>query len=64
MDGTDDNTINLHTDSSVRPYAFLWSDNSGIPHSTNMNIDSDKARDWTNERFINIDETSQTLSIN
>ena len=59
VDGTDDGSIDMTVNSpATSPYVFLWSDNSGSPHQLTTEIVNDDERDWTNDRFIDINNQS------
>lgn len=59
VDGVNDGSIDMTTNSpATRPYVFLWSDNSGSPHQLTTDIANDDERDWTNDRFIDINNQS------
>lgn len=56
--GADGSGINMTASQATNPYSFLWSDYSGSPHSLNTDNDVLNQRDWTNDRFINLDSLS------
>lgn len=63
VDGTADSDVDMTVHSpATNPYSFLWSDNSGSPHSLDDNNATADQRDWTNDRFIEVDDTSMGLS--
>jgi len=64
VDGVADSTINMtaHSVAAISPYAFLWSDNSGSPHSSDNNNATAIQRDWTNDRYVKFSGTSWNRS--
>lgn len=61
VDGADGSAITMVSGATV-PFSFLWSDNSGSPHSlanATAGADSD---DWTNDRFVEIDNASWNIT--
>lgn len=64
VDGTADGMIVMTANSTgvTTPYSFLWSDNSGQPHSSADNDATAIERDWTNDRFVKIDSAGWNRS--
>lgn len=59
VDGTADSDVDMTAQSpATSPYSFLWSDNSGSPHSLDDNNATADQRDWTNDRFVDISNSS------
>ena len=61
--GADGSGISMTAGVATNPYIFLWSDNSGSPHSASNDVDSPAdERDWTNDRFLEIENASWNIN--
>ena len=64
VDGFDEDAVFLSVSMAAKPYSFLWSDNSGAPHSAATSIEGAKSRDWTNDRLVEIERRSWNRTAN
>jgi len=58
VDGDSDDEIRLTANAALMPYSFLWADYSATPHSAATVSNVADGRDWTNDRFLRVDEQS------